>query len=136
MVMRTDEVKAALERALMLERLMTDADAPVPPELVGLSVATKQRADKATEFESAFPELAPMINEARARFDALVTEVTADYETHRGLASQKDFALAVKSSRCSGSCFQLRAGKVPSVRHSLAQMPIDSLLRILGYKDQ
>ena len=74
-------------------------------------------------------------NEARERFDTLVSEVEATYYENIGVVSQKDFALAVKSSRCAAACFAVRANKAPTVRDFLARMPIDSLLNLLGYRN-
>ena len=93
------------------------------------------RTGETPEVIVAFPELQPMLNEARDRFDTLVSEVEATYYENIGVVSQKDFALAVKSSRCAAACFAVRANKAPTVGDFLARMPIDSLLNLLGYRN-
>lgn len=93
------------------------------------------RKGETSEVLVAFPEFAPMLDEARARLDAIVGEVEGDYARLHDIAEQKAFALEAVKTRCSAALFQLRAGKAPSVREFFAKQPIETLMRQLGYKD-
>lgn len=93
------------------------------------------RSGEVSEVETAFPEFRPMLEQARTRFEALVTEVEADYARHRDIPVQKDFALAVNGTRVPAALFAVRAGKVASIREFCARkMRIELLMQTLGYK--
>lgn len=91
------------------------------------------RSGETSEVISAFPEFKPLLEEVQKRYNQLLLELEVDYTTHREISVQKDFALAIKNSRCSAALFQLRAGKVRSVREFLAKCHIDIMMRTLGY---
>lgn len=89
------------------------------------------RSGEASEVLAAFPELARDFEPIRAKLDALVSELEADFARIKDAPTQKDFALLAVKSRCSGALFAVRSGKAPSMRSFLAKMPIDSLAGIL-----
>lgn len=91
------------------------------------------RTGEASEAVTAFPEFKPMLEDVKQRYDILLAAIEAEYAMHRSIPVQKDFALAVKNSRCSGALFQLRAGKVKSIREFLAKCHIDTIMNLLGY---
>lgn len=91
------------------------------------------RTGEASETIAAFPEFKPLLDDAQERYNKLLAEIEADYLAHKDIKEQKDFALAVKNSRCSGALFNLRAGKVKSIREYLAKCHIDTMMRLLGY---
>lgn len=80
-----------------------------------------------------YPEYKPMLDDAKQRYDALIEEIEAEYKANQNIPAQKDFALAIKNSRCSGALFQLRAGKVKSIREALAKCNLDVVMRLMGY---
>lgn len=94
------------------------------------------RSGETPEVISAFPELAPQLDEARARLGGLVAEVESDYERLRHIDAQKAFALEAVKTRCSSALFMLRSGKASSCRAFFAGMQIDQLMKLLGYKAQ
>jgi T4 RnlA family RNA ligase len=93
------------------------------------------RSGETSEVIAAFPEFAPMIEEAKSRFADLVSAVEADYQLHKAIAVQKDFALAVRGSRCTAALFQVRSGKVASVREFFRNARIEMLMDLLGYRN-
>lgn len=90
------------------------------------------RQGETSEVEAAFPEYARYVNDARARVDALVAEVEADYARIRHHEVQKAFALEAVPTKLSGCLFALRAGKAESVRHYVRDMSIERLEQIVG----
>ena len=92
------------------------------------------RSGETSEVIAAFPELRPQLDEAKARLDELIADVERDYATHQHHAVQKDFALAVKGSRCSAALFSVRSKRVDNVRAFMASTSIDSVMKMLGYK--
>lgn len=91
------------------------------------------RTGEVSEVIAAFPEFKPLLDDAKSRYDELLASIEADYAKHKDIVVQKDFALAVKDSRCSAACFQLRAGRVKTMREFLAKCHIDIMMRMLGY---
>lgn len=91
------------------------------------------RTGEVSEAIAAFPEFKPLLDDAKSRYDKLLATIEADYAKYKNIPAQKDFALAVKDSRCSAACFQLRAGKVRTIREFLAKCHIDTMMRLLGY---
>lgn len=92
------------------------------------------RAGEVDEVSISLPEFKDILFEARDKFNALVSELEADYAKISDIQSQKDFALLACKSRCSGALFSYRAKKVPSIRTYLKDIQIDSVMKMLGYK--
>lgn len=93
------------------------------------------RSGETPEVIVAFPEFAEQLGDIRTKYEALVAEVTADYERAREIESQKDFAREALKSRCSSALFCARNGKSASVRAHLQEMPADRMIDLLGLKD-
>jgi hypothetical protein len=68
------------------------------------------RTGEVGEVISAFPEFQPLIAEARAKYDALVTAVKGDYARLRDIPEQKAFALEALKTPYSAALFQMRKG--------------------------
>lgn len=94
------------------------------------------RAGETSEVEAAFPEFGEQLAEMKCRVDGLVSELTGAYSVLSHIESQKEFALCATKSRCSGALFNLRAKKTPSIRQYIADMRIDALAPLLGYKPE
>ena len=89
--------------------------------------------NEGSEFLTYFPEYLLLYQELQARYDALVVEIVETYQQYKQLATQKEFALAVKHLPYSGTLFAIRGGKAVSVRESLqnTSLPkIESLLKL------
>ena len=95
---------------------------------------TIAQSGEVSEVIAAFPEFKPMLDETRARFDALGADVEADYARLRGIETQKAFALEAVKTRCSAALFAVRSGKASSVRGYFAGVHVDQMIRLLGYK--
>lgn len=93
------------------------------------------RSGEVPEVITAFPELKPELDDARARLDGLIGDVERDFDRLRDRPTQKDFALEAVKTRCPGALFAVRAGKAASVRDYFVGAQIDQLMRLLGYKD-
>lgn len=93
------------------------------------------RTNEGAEFLSYFPELKPDYSKVKRRYDDLVSETVVAYAVNRHIVEQKEFALAIKDARCTGTLFALRNGKTASVEASLRVMPLDTLVKLLGLKD-
>ncbi|MES2359947.1 MAG: RNA ligase [Gemmatimonadota bacterium] len=93
------------------------------------------RAGETSEVLTAFPEFKPLLDDAKARLDGLTTEVEADFASLRGIEAQKDFAIRAVKTRCSAALFAVRAGKTSSIRRFFAEMRIESLMQLLGYRE-
>lgn len=92
------------------------------------------RSGETSEVIAAFPEFAPMLNETKGRFEALVAEVEADYAKHSAIEVQKDYAIAVRGLRCTAALFHVRAKKSPDVRAFFREARTDMVLDLLGYR--
>lgn len=93
------------------------------------------RSGEIPELVAAFPELAARVEAIRAALDALVAEMTAEYEAIQHIESQRDFALLAQKTRCPGALFAIRSGKAASFRDVFAGMHIDNLARLLTVEE-
>ena len=91
------------------------------------------RSGETSEVETAFPEFAPELNEARRRVTALAEEIDGDFARLRDIPVQKDFALEALKTRSSAALFLLRSRKVESAREYLRGEHLDQLVEVLGY---
>ena len=91
--------------------------------------------NETSEFLSYFPEYMAISDRIQARYDALVNEISQTYEQYASLETQKEFALAVKHLPYSGSLFQLRGGRVNSVRESLKTLSVQKLESLLNISE-
>jgi hypothetical protein len=93
------------------------------------------RSGETSEVLVAFPEFKPLLDDAVARLEPLIAEIEADYERLRGIADQKAFAIEAVKTRCSAALFNMRAGKTSSIRRFFAEMRIELLMKLLGFKE-
>jgi hypothetical protein len=93
------------------------------------------RTGEVPEVIAAFPELRPMLDEARVRLTRCIQDIEAEYAAIRDIEMQKDFAAKATKSKYSGALFMLRAKKVDSAKAWIASIPIDKAVALLGYKD-
>jgi hypothetical protein len=93
------------------------------------------RKGESDEFLNYFPEIRPVYETVKAKFDQLCDELTAEYAANRQIESQKDFALAIKGSRCSGALFALRNGKAATLRDYFAAATQQAVERAVGLSD-
>jgi len=94
------------------------------------------RRGETSEVLTAFPEFEPFVNDAKERFDLLLSELRKDYDRLKNISEQKEFALQAVQTKCSGALFSVRAGKARDIREYLIKMHVDKLMRLLGYKKQ
>lgn len=90
------------------------------------------RSGETSEVVTAFPEFAPLLAEAKARVDALIVEVEADYERLRHIPEQKAFAMSAMKTRCSSALFSVRATKAESVRTFFRDCRIQLVMDLIG----
>jgi hypothetical protein len=93
------------------------------------------RSGESSEVLTSFPEFAPMFDDVRTRWEALVAELQSDYERIRSIPEQKTFAAEAVKTRCSAALFAIRAKKTPTIRQWLRDVHIDSAMKLLGYKE-
>jgi hypothetical protein len=96
---------------------------------------TIAQSGEVPEVVVAFPELRPQLEDVRARLEALIAEVEAEYERHRGAPDMKTFALAIRGSRCTSALFAVKRGQAESVRHFFATYRAENLMELLGLKE-
>ena len=90
------------------------------------------RKNESDEFLNYFPEIRPVYESVKARFDELLAALEAEYAAVKQIESQKEFAMAVKSSRCSSALFALRNRKAATLKEYFADATQQSVERALG----
>lgn len=93
------------------------------------------RTGESPEVVAVFPEFKAKLDDVNQRLGALVENTERDFAAHRSIASQKEFALQVRSLRWSSALFRMRSHGM-NAREFYAQMPIKSLVELLGYNDE
>ena len=81
----------------------------------------------------AFPEYTLQINSLRSKYNDLVSQVEATWETVKNIEAQKDFALAIQEFDYRGTLFYHRRNG-GSIRSHLSGMSVDNLLSLMGEK--
>ena len=84
------------------------------------------------EFLTYYPEWQELYNQIQIKYETLVEEIKNIYWQYQNIASQKDFALAIKHLPYAGTLFALRSGKVDSVKQSLQNTSIPKLEKLLN----
>jgi hypothetical protein len=82
-----------------------------------------------------FPELTKPFEEIKARVEKLSASIEATYAKHKDEPDQKSFTLAVKHLPYSAILFNLRGGRIQTIREGLLQMHIDKLADMIELKD-
>jgi hypothetical protein len=93
------------------------------------------RRGESAEVLNYFPEVTPVYNRVLGKFDSICDELEAAYAVHRHIASQKDFADAVKSTRCPAVLFAIRAGKAKDARAYFAAATQPAVERVVDLSD-
>ena len=93
------------------------------------------RIGETSELLAHFPEWRPDFDAMQSKYDALVQTIETDYERFKDIPGQKEFALEAVKTVCSAALFQIRKGKVGSVRQFLAEMHINRVLDLLHVRD-
>lgn len=87
------------------------------------------------EFFNYYPEWTNLYQQIRVKYDALIQDIETQYSQYKNIAQQKDFAMAIKHLPYAGILFNLRKGKINSIRQSLAQTSIQKLENLLQISD-
>jgi hypothetical protein len=93
------------------------------------------RNSEIDEIIAYFPEYREVLENTKAKYDALVNELEIAYERIKDIPVQKDFALEALKSKCSGALFSIRAKKFNTFKDYLADINIKSFMEILKIKD-
>ncbi len=91
------------------------------------------RTGEVSEVLSAFPEFTPLIEDAKARYEALVARVVDDFERLKHLPDQKAFALEAVKTAHSAALFQMRKGT--DLREFFRSVQVDKLMGWMGVAD-
>ena len=85
------------------------------------------------EFLTYFPEYKPDYDRVHADFERLVANVEGAYAACKDIVIQRDFALALQAkTACTAPCFQLRAGKIKTIREWFLTCNVEMLARLLA----
>lgn len=99
-----------------------------------LEIIRNAETEEFQKYVDSFPEMKPLFDEVRAKYNELVLTLEADYVKIANIASQKDFAFEALKTRVSGAMFEVRKRGISFPKY-LAEMNIKSLVNILGLKD-
>lgn len=83
------------------------------------------RNGETSEVVASFPEFKPLLEATKAKYEAFVAAVEADYARLQGVEAQKDFALEAMKTGRSTALFQIRKGT--PLREFLKRVPIRTL---------
>jgi hypothetical protein len=90
------------------------------------------RANESDEFISYFPEMKPLYEAAKRRFESLVHELETNWERIAGIRNRKEFAESAVKTRCPSALFAMLDGKTTSIRHFLAGAGLQVVERAVG----
>jgi hypothetical protein len=90
------------------------------------------RAGETSEVLSYFPEYQQQYDEMAEALNGLVIELEEAYDKIRHIPVQKDFAIEALKTRYSAALFQLRSGRVSSIRSAVLAASTEVLERLLG----
>lgn len=82
-----------------------------------------------------FPELRKPFEEIKARVEKLSASIEASFSENKDAPDQKSFALAIKHLPYSAILFNLRGGRVQTVKEGLLQMHLDKVADMVELKD-
>ena len=99
-----------------------------------LEVVRNAELDEFKKYLDAFPEMKPLFDEVKAKFEAFANEIEAEYESIKDIVDQKEFALKAVNSKLSGALFQKRKMGV-SIKKYMAEMNIKHLADLLNLRD-
>jgi hypothetical protein len=99
-----------------------------------LEVVRNAELEEFKKYLDAFPEMQPLFDEVKVKFEAFANEIEAEYESIKDIGDQKEFALKAVNSKLSGALFQKRKMGV-SIKKYMAEMNIKHLADILNLKE-
>jgi hypothetical protein len=99
-----------------------------------LEVVRNAELEEFNKYLDAFPEMQPLFDEVKGKFETFANEIEAEYETIKDIGDQKEFALKAVNSKLSGALFQKRKMGVP-IKKYLAEMNIKHLADLLNLRD-
>lgn len=88
------------------------------------------RQGEVPEVIAAFPEFAPLLEDARAKYLVFMEKCQADYDRIKGIPVQKDFALEALKTPYSAALFHLRKGK--DLRELAKSVTLDTFMSWIG----
>lgn len=101
-----NRIKVKSPQYVVLHYLVSTMSTRKMTELIVLNEGSEFLA-----YSYAFPELVPLYQEIKRRYDDFILFVNSFYDKYKNISDQKEFALSVKDSDIGGLCFSLRAGR-------------------------
>jgi RNA ligase len=92
------------------------------------------RKGESEEFLNYFPEVRPAYEGVKLQFEAMCAQLLAEFNSAKGIESQRDFALAIKHSRCPSALFSVRNGKAKTIHEHFANATQAAVERAIGWK--
>ena len=99
-----------------------------------LEVVRNAELEEFKKYLDAFPEMQPLFDEVKGKFETFANEIETEYETIKSIEDQKEFALKAVNSKLSGALFQKRKMGV-SIKKYMAEMNIKHLSDLLNLRD-
>lgn len=93
------------------------------------------QANEGDEFLGYFPEYTDEYRKLQVLIHALCRGLETQYEQHKDLTIQKDFAMAVRDLPCSGAMFSTRNGKADSPTAWIMALPSKKLIKLINVED-
>lgn len=93
-------------------------------------------ANEGAEFLSYFPELRPLYDGIKSKYDTLHAEIEATYNKFAHIENQKEFALQVKDLPYSFVCFSLRSKKDSTIRSILQDCSIQRIEKLFNITNE
>lgn len=95
------------------------------------------RAGEISEIVAYFKEYAEQLNETKIKYESFVYQLESVYNECKHIENQKEFALKIYSlgAIVPAALFQIRTGKIQSIKQYLSTMNIKTLMDALKIKD-
>jgi hypothetical protein len=90
------------------------------------------RANEGDEFLTYFPEMRPLFEGIKARYEDLVWQVESVWNQNRHIEDRKEFAMMVKGRAWSPILFDMKSGRSTNVREYLAKARPQHAYDLLG----
>lgn len=99
-----------------------------------LEIIRNAETEEFQKYVNSFPEMKPLFDEVKTKYNELVLTLESQYDSIKGIQSQKDFAFEALKTKVSGAMFEVRKRGITFQKY-LAEMNIKSLVNVLGLKD-
>lgn len=97
-----------------------------------LEIVVKGESDEVLSY---FPEWRPIHDKVKLRFIRLLLAVGGDFEEAKVRSrDRKEFANCAKTMRCPDALFRMYDGKFPTFHDYFNALPIEKVMKLLGYK--